>query len=275
MRGILLGQQDAVAPDVHDDFLFSGTAPVLAISGANITLLVALVFMLMRSAFGLRAAVVGSLLIVFGYSVFVEFGWSVWRAAIMAGFYLFAYVVGRPVTWHTLLALTAAFFTLIDPLALLDLGFVLSFASMIGLLVLTPLIGKLLASRPLILQALALSVGVPCFTDPIIALESSFIALISPISNLVVEPLLLPVMLLGMAHALVGLVFAPLAQVIAWAAWVVLSLMIWLVHVFALFPTLNLPVFGPLELVGWYVILGLAVWLLYRRANALTGEQSL
>ena len=84
------------------------------------------------------------------YAVFAGLDPSPARAALMAGVYVLARHLGRPSTTLTALAVTAWGITLVMPWALLDIGFQLSFAAVLGLAVLQPILNAWLGARRLL-----------------------------------------------------------------------------------------------------------------------------
>ena len=131
--GILLGDGRAMPLDVKEAFRRTGTSHLIAISGSNFSILVALTLPLMIRWAGRRRAALLVLPIIALYAVFVGLEASVVRAAVMASVGLVGMLLWRVgITLNTLCA--AAFILLIaDPHLLFDAGFQLSFSATLGL----------------------------------------------------------------------------------------------------------------------------------------------
>ena len=85
------------------------------------------------------------LLAIWGYALVSGWPVSVVRAAIMGSAYLLALFVGRPQSALPSLALSAALITAIDPWALLQISFQLSFAGVMGMILALPYHAKVAA----------------------------------------------------------------------------------------------------------------------------------
>ena len=138
-RGMVLGQDDALADDVREDFRTSGLAHLLAASGTNVALLAALVLGVATAAgVGLTGRLLLAIAAVAAYVPLAGGGPSIQRAGVMGGAALLAMLVGRPSSrWYALLLAAAATLTL-NPYALGDVGWQLSFAAVVSLLAVGP-----------------------------------------------------------------------------------------------------------------------------------------
>ena len=138
-RGMVLGQDDALAEDVREDFRTSGLAHLLAASGTNVALLAALVLGVATAAgVGLTGRLLLAIAAVAAYVPLAGGGPSIQRAGVMGGAALLAMLVGRPSSrWYALLLAAAATLTL-NPYALGDVGWQLSFAAVVSLLAVGP-----------------------------------------------------------------------------------------------------------------------------------------
>jgi competence protein ComEC len=260
LRGIILGEGHALDPSLRDAFNVTGTAHIIAVSGSNVTLVVAVVFFLTRRRLRPALAVPLALAVIALYVLFVGPEPPVLRAGIMGGLYLVAQALGRAAHGLTLLGAAAWALTLLDPLAVLEVGFQLSFAAMVGILVLAPrLVERWRRVPPGLRESLAVSVAAQLFTYPLLALHFGAIPLIGPGANLLLTPLPAPIMALGWAAVGLGVIWAPLGQAVALLCWVPLSAMIWVVEAAAAVPwaSLPLPEFGLAGLVAWYSALAL------------------
>ncbi len=219
-RALVLGETDL---DPRDDAAFrtSGLSHLLAVSGMHLVLVV-LGFVRVLAALlaritqlaarfdtGRGAAALG----VMGSWVYADFAGgsgSALRAAWMLTFLLAARVLGRRSDASRCFGLSLVAMTLVDPLVVADLSFVLSAAATLGLLVLArPLTRGLLACVPGALRFLAESVAtttaatVPC--APVLLCFAPTVPLGSVVANLLAVPLgesaALPVCIL---HALLA-----------------------------------------------------------------------
>ncbi|MDA1184679.1 MAG: ComEC/Rec2 family competence protein [Acidobacteria bacterium] len=135
VSAVLIGDRTGLPDEIRLRLQAAGTYHVIAISGGNIAIFAGLVLaiLLVCGVTGRPAALV-TLLLLAGYAEVVTAGASVWRATLMAGFYLGARVLDhRSSPWHAL-ALTAAVIVCIRPLDVRDAGFILTFGATAALL---------------------------------------------------------------------------------------------------------------------------------------------
>jgi competence protein ComEC len=233
LAGILLGIDQAIPPDLTQAFQDTGTAHVIAISGFNIAILAALFSRLFGSFLTRGWATIAAILAVIFYTLLVGATPSVVRAAIMGSLALVAEQIGRRSTVINSLALSAGLMCLFNPLLPWDASFQLSFLATLGLVTFgsrfqdgfTAWLNRSFPTLPAekitapIGEYVLLTLAAQLMTLPVILYHFQRLSL----SSLLANPLILPVqpllMILSGAAVLAGLVFQPLAQLIAWLAW--------------------------------------------------------
>jgi competence protein ComEC len=107
------------------------------VSGSNITIISGIFYGLAQRAFGKNRAFWVATAGVAVYTIFVGASAAVVRAAAMGILYLVATRLGRATYAPASLAAAALFMTLLNPFTLWDVGFLLSFAATIGLVLYT------------------------------------------------------------------------------------------------------------------------------------------
>jgi competence protein ComEC len=207
-RGMVLGEDERIDPLLRDDFRRSGLAHVLVVSGQNVMLLCALAAPLLGAlGLGPRTRVVALLAAIAVYVPLAGAGPSLQRAGVMGAAGLVALGVGRPSSrWYALL-LAAAVTLLINPRVVADPGWQLSFAAVVGILLLVPPLRRALGGLPRILaEGIAVTIAATLATAPLLAQHFGRISLVSVAANLVALPIVAPIMWLGMAQIGLGLV---------------------------------------------------------------------
>ncbi len=250
LAGILLGVESGIPADVRGAFQATGTAHIIAISGFNITIIAGLLTNLFGRAFGRHPGYWLAGIGIGLYTVLVGADAAVVRAAIMGGLVLVARRLGRQVDGLASLAAAAIGMTALNPFVLWDVGFQLSFAATLGLLLYAePLQAAFVrwAKRWLAdetAERLAGPAG-ECFlftfaaqltTTPLMAYHFGQLSPVSLAANACILPVQPAVMLLGGAAALLGLIWLPLGQLAAWAAWPSVAFTIRTVSFFARWP---------------------------------------
>lgn len=139
VTAILIGDRAGLSADVERRMQRAGTYHVIAISGGNVALFAALAWGLSRAVLrSRRLALASAFVIVAAYGLLVGSGASVGRAIAAALLFLAATLVDHRTPPMNVLAVVGIIFLLWDPLALTDLGFLLSFGATAGILLWVP-----------------------------------------------------------------------------------------------------------------------------------------
>lgn len=240
-RGFVLGEDEEIDERTKEDFRRAGLSHLLAVSGQNVTLL-ALLAMPLLGAFGvpLRERLVWVLALIAVYVPVAGAGPSIQRAGVMGALGLLATLGGRRGSRLYALALAAIVTLAIDPGVAADVGWQLSFAAVLGILLLaTPLRERIVARlgmgpwRRALAEGVAVSVTATLATAPLIAFHFETVSTVTLIANVLALPAVAPAMWLGMCSAglaqlpgvpleplngLDALLLAYVAQVAAWCA---------------------------------------------------------
>jgi competence protein ComEC len=252
-QGIVLGIRSTIPDSLKTNLSITGTAHILAISGVNLSIIAGLLVVLGIWIFGRRHYIYVwlALLMICFYVLITGMQTPVIRAAIMASIFLFAELLGRQKNIFAALCLSAAIMTGINPDILFEVSFQLTFAAMIGLIFITPLLqdyfnkvisrkigeeGFIVKTLTLIIDSLCITFGATMAVWPIIAYNFNIFSIVGPISTILITPVLAPIIILGSAVAGIGIFSPPIAQIVGWAAWLFLSYMIWVVNIFSSFP---------------------------------------
>ena len=195
LEGLLIGETSRIPQEVKDDFKKTGLSHILAVSGLNVTILIIAIsavlgFVTMDlGAAGRWVAFILTLVFIASYMVLTKMMPSVIRAGVMGVAGLTAIWISRPVNPFAALSVAAFAILAIDPAALFDAGFQLSFAATLAILTLTPRIEWFMTGLPpFAVSALAVTLAAQAGTTPIIAAHFGRLSLISPLANALVTP---------------------------------------------------------------------------------------
>ncbi len=241
--GILIGLRDRVDREVAAAFTTAGVSHVVAISGWNIAIVAASIAAI-AGRLGRRRRAILTVVAIATYVAFAGASPSVLRAGVMAGVVLLARESGRPERAAAALAWAVVLLLLADPRLVADAGFQLSTLATAGLIAwatpLTERIGGLAGGRVpgWLAESLGVSLAAQAATLPIVLAAFGRLALIAPAINLVVVPLVAPVMAVGVVALLAGLAVgaglpAVIGAAIALPAFVGLRVMVSLVGIAA------------------------------------------
>ncbi|MGQ9627252.1 MAG: DNA internalization-related competence protein ComEC/Rec2 [Anaerolineae bacterium] len=276
LTGILLGVERGIPRKLMDSFNATSTSHVIAISGFNLSLLSGIFAQLGRRLLGRRFSVLFAIGSIILYTLFVGANTAVVRAAIMSILYVIAIHYRRRSEALTALIVSGVLMTLLRPQTLFDIGFQLSFAATLGLILYTPLIenglarllSKLLAGEKAkkVLTALndvfTVTLASQLFILPIVVYYFKRLSLIGQLTNFLVLPAQSGVMVWGGIATLLGLLYLPLGQIAGWVAWLFLTWTIRAVEITAQVPYTSLEVkpLSPLFIWLYYGLL-LGLWL--------------
>lgn len=219
-RAMVLGDRSGLDPQREEAFRASGTYHVLAISGAQVALLAALLaWPLRRSGVpAWPAALLASGLLCF-YCQLVGAEVPVVRATCMALAVLLGSALDLPADVANLVGLAGLLLLTHQPSAIGDVSFQLSFAATLGILLFTPALLERIPRLPLRADmALAASLAAQATLAPLLALHFSRLAPAALVLNLAAVPLSGAVMVAGLCALLLAWA-PPLASLSASVAW--------------------------------------------------------
>ena len=277
LTGILLGSDQGIPSSLMDRFRATGTAHIIAISGFNITIISAsLVRLFTRflQRYLALAAAIGAIAL---YSILVGTDPPVVRAAILGGLSALALIVGRKSHALTSLLAAAWFMTAWQPFLLWDVGFQLSFAASLGLILYSDRLNAWAESAlfrvtsqqaarkvvALLNDSLLVTLAAQITTLPLMVYHFRQFSWITIPSNLLILSVQPAIMYLGGAAAMLGWISLRLGQLVGWVAWLPLTYTIravewtanWVGH--SVTPSATHSVAHPLALLSYYGILAL------------------
>ena len=212
LPGLAIGDTRSQLAETEQDFRTAGLAHLVAVSGANVTVVTGAVLLLLR-AFRVdpRIAAAAAMLALVGFVVLARPSPSVLRAGVMGAIVLLALAVGR--ARSALPALSAAVLGLLlaDPALAVAAGFALSVAATGALVLLAPRWSATLRRRgvpPGPAEALVVPVVAAFATAPLLAGLNGRIGLVTVVANLLAAPAVAPATVLGVLGAVLSAVSA-------------------------------------------------------------------
>ena len=144
LGGITFGSKVSFDAATKQAMALSGTTHLVAISGYNITIVIIATGNIFGRFFSRRTNFVLSVICICLFILMVGFAASGVRAAIMGFIALVAKEMGENFSMRNAITFTAVFMALRDPMILTrDMSFILSFASLLGIVYLGPAVKKL------------------------------------------------------------------------------------------------------------------------------------
>lgn len=148
IQALVLGQRNDIPKSVYDDYKNAGAVHILAVSGLHIgILLILLQFVLKPLEWfpkGKTLKLVVMVAMLWGFAFLAGLSPSVVRAVTMFSFVAYALYLNRPSNTFNILALSILFILLVvDPKLLFQVGFQMSYAAVIAIVWIYPLLQRL------------------------------------------------------------------------------------------------------------------------------------
>ncbi len=264
--GLLIGVRSLIDKDLQDVLTAVGLSHLIAVSGYNLTIIIQATRRLSSflSAFSMT---VFSLWLIAGFLVVTGFSAPIVRAAVVSGLGLLIAYYGYQVRPLVIIAVPAAITVAWNPDYLVrDISWQLSFLAFTGVLILGPLMEQRWVRRPNAIKSLFIeSTAAQLTTAPLILGLFTNLSLVSPLSNVLILPLVPLAMLLSFTAGLAAMISPLLGAWFALPTTGLLALMIGLSQWFATWPHANINLAtSTREVLGLYGLVLLLTFSLWR-----------
>ncbi|MEK7632417.1 MAG: ComEC/Rec2 family competence protein [Patescibacteria group bacterium] len=246
LLGLLMGE-NSFSETWKIMFRETGTSHIVAASGYNVAVVADLALILLVTL-GLyrRQAYPIAILMIGGFVIIAGAGAAVIRAGVMGVLALTSRHIGRHTSPRNIIALTIAAMLLVEPRLLRDdVGFQLSIAATIGLIVLTDRIAPILKRVPTsfgVRESLASTLAATISTLPITLVSFGSLSVVAPFVNMLVLPFIPFAMAFGAGSILVSSIVPQIGVWIALPAWTALASMTGIIGAFARIPFASVPI---------------------------------
>lgn len=230
MLALLIGDTHGVYEDAELDNALSvtGVAHVVSVSGMHLGFL----YSALSALLGRRRAFFVGVPVLVLFTFMAGCSSAIVRACVMLVLSMLGTVLKRD--YDPLAGLAMALLLLLaeNPVSVASVSLQLSFASMLGLILITPRLNRWFNRRfrgvkgrakgicRAAWSAFSASLGATVFTSPVVAVIFGYVSLLSPLANLLTLWAVSLAFTLGFAAAALGLIYAPLGIACAWlAAW--------------------------------------------------------
>ncbi|WP_229916132.1 ComEC/Rec2 family competence protein [Streptomyces fructofermentans] len=234
LPGLVVGDTSRITPELDEAFKATDLTHLLAVSGANLTILMALLIgppgraqrierrgLAPGLGIPLRATAVCGGVLTLGFVIVCRPDPSVLRAAACGAVALLAIATGRRRSLIPALATAVLVLVLYDPWLARSYGFLLSVVATGALLTLAPRWSAALRRRgmaPRVAEALAAAAAAQVVCAPVVAVLSARVSLVAVPCNLLVEFAVAPATVLGFAALGTAPWAMPVAEALSWCA---------------------------------------------------------
>jgi len=233
LAAMLLGDKRQISETWKGKLNLAGVRHLTAISGMHVAILtVILMSILAALGFWPKQIFLITILLISFFVIMTGFQSSAIRAGIMGIMFLLAKYLGRQAVSVRPLVFAASFMLVENPLLLRwDVGFQLSFLAVLGIIYFLPYF-----KRWLKIEVLAMTLAAQVLTLPILIFNFGYFSLVSPLTNVLIVPLLPFILGLGFLFAFLGMVFSPLGWLFSLPAWLLLTYLTEIVDFFSNLP---------------------------------------
>ncbi|MFF6977508.1 ComEC/Rec2 family competence protein [Streptomyces sp. NPDC008343] len=234
LPGLVVGDTSRITPELDEAFKETDLAHTLAVSGSNLTIILALLIgppglaqlaerrgLAPRLGISLRTTALLGGALTLAFVVVCRPDPSVLRAAACGAVALLALATGRRRTLIPALATAVLLLVLYDPWLARSYGFLLSVLATGALLTLAPRWSAALRRRgvpPRPAEALAAAAAAQALCAPVVAVLSARVSLVAVPCNLLAEFAIAPATVLGFAALATAPLAMPVAKALAWCA---------------------------------------------------------
>lgn len=191
--GILIGDNSRINEKIVEDFKNSNLSHMLAVSGAHINYVVLTVSILFtKKRAGIKTQRVVTIIMMLFFMELTQMTSSVVRAGISCIIYMLASLLYRKADVINAMAISTLLTLLNNPFKLFDIGFQLSYAGTLGIILFCKLINIPIKNKLLkyLKDSIIISISANIFIIPIMMYQFNTISLTFILSNLLAGPLL-------------------------------------------------------------------------------------
>ncbi|MBI3631544.1 MAG: ComEC/Rec2 family competence protein [Candidatus Staskawiczbacteria bacterium] len=243
LEGTILGDNGVMSQDLKNKLNITGLRHIIAVSGTHVVILSAILISLLL-AMGLwrQQAFYVSVTFIWIYIILTGLPASGVRAGIMGTLFLLAEKLGRQSTATRIITMAGAVMVAQNPLLLLyDVGFQLSFLASMGIIYFNPFFTNLFIKFAFskkfkvknLINIISTTFAAQIFTLPVMVYNFGNISLVSPITNLLVLPIVSGLMIFGFLSSILGIMSQSLGWIFSVPCWFLLTYFIKVIDIFS------------------------------------------
>ena len=255
LLGMIIGDTYYIDDNITESFKLSGITHLLAVSGTNISYVIIATKFIFDKLFGKKISSILSIISIILFVLISGASPSVVRAAIMAIIVILSLYFSRSPDIISSICITIIIILAFNPLIICDVGFILSFGGTIGIVLFQSEISKLLkekfknlASYNLIsslIDSASVTISAQIILFPFMWFYFNQISFVSILTNILVAPFIGFISILGPILYVIGLLFFPLANILSYSIYILISLVIIIANICSKVPYGNINVITP------------------------------
>ncbi|OGZ32901.1 MAG: hypothetical protein A2V69_03350 [Candidatus Portnoybacteria bacterium RBG_13_40_8] len=277
LEGLILGNKQIFSEKIKNDLSITGTSHITAISGMNIVIISnILMFVLIGLGMWRKQAFWFVLVLIFLFILMVGAPASAVRAGIMGAILLYAQKIGRLSNAARIMVFAATIMLIFNPLLLrYDIGFQLSFLAVLGLIYIKPIFDEWLKKFQkreqisFLLEIITTTVAAQIAVLPVLVYNFGKISFISPLTNVLIVPLIPFITAIGLVFIGSTLIWSFLGKILLWPAYLGSTYILRIIDWFAKIPwaAKQIPNLHWIWLMGYYVLLIFGIWFYMKKTK--------
>ncbi len=263
-NGVALGIRSDIPQNVIDNYMYGGIYHLLVVSGGNLMLLAGLVIVgIKRIGFKRRTAWIMAVPAILIYAWMVGWTAPVTRATVGTLLFIGGRLLRRDVDPYQTLGLAGWVILLVNPMALWDSGFQLSFMAVLGIVSLGPIIMENLKGPLWLKGTVGVTLAATLGTLPIQINAFHYLSIATLITNLIALPIISLSLPLSLISGCLYGIFPLLAKILAGSNYLALSLLTKVTEIIVSIPFswISIPDMHWLWTVFYYFLMGVFVWI--------------
>ncbi len=279
-NGLLLGDRSMMTEKLKNDFAATGTSHIVAVSGFNVTIIAVIILeVALFVGFSRSQSFWVSLVAIVLFIIMVGAPASAVRAGIMGGLLLLAIKTGRLNSSFNAIVFAAILMVAANPKILrFDVGFLLSFLAVAGIVWLYPILDCFFRKFPDTLKiksVFLLTLSAQIMTLPVLIYNFDRFSLVAPLANILILPFIPLAMVLGFFSGIFGFIHLALAKAFGYFAWLILTYQLRTIEYLASFPLAAIKItnFNIVFAIFYYLVIFAVLFFNLRRVKLNASEQ--
>ncbi len=214
IKTIVLSQKQDMDKDIKALYQRNGVSHILSISGLHIWIIGYGAYSILNRFFGVKTSCILGILFLSLYILIIGFGISSFRSYIMLILLFISRIIKRAYSAVRALAFAAILTLIINPKYIFEAGFLLSYGAVVSILMIMPIVSCAFKNRHLLKSGIFLTFSIQLGLMPITAYlfyeQSSY----SVFLNIIIIPMMLPLLLIGIFASVFSLISVPITMIL-------------------------------------------------------------
>ena len=259
MKAMILGDKSYLSIDIKDIYAQSGIAHVLAISGLHIAILGYGLYRFICLFLSRKKGVILTIVFLLLYQILTGASISTIRAVIMLSIILLAYCFGRTYDIYSSISIAAIILLIINPYELWNVGFLLSFSAVMGIITIVPVLNEIYNKKDnKIIATFNVSLAATLGTMPVIIYNYYELHTYSVLINILVVPLMSIIVLCGFIGLISGFFSIIIGKICSGVVFYILNFYEFSCNIFSNLP-LNTITIGRPKIISLIILIGTLV----------------